>query len=638
MAGNIKGITIEFRGDTTKLDKALRQINSETRAIDKELKQVDKALKFNPTSVDLWRQKQQLLTQKVNETKEKLELLKNEQARMDAEGVDKNSQEYRELQREIIATESKVKTFEGQLKKIGNVNLKAVSEQFKEMGSKLESAGRAMQGISMAAGALAASLGAVAVKSGAWADDLNTMSKQYSIGTRDLQKYAAAADLVDVSVETIAKSHVKLEKNMLSASNGSKNQAEAFDKLGVAYKNSDGSLRDSEEVFNDVITALGKMDNETERDAYAMQILGKSATELNPLIEDNGETYKRVSETFEKYGLDYIDQETLDQANEFNDQLDTIKAIGLITFQSIGAQLAGYLAPALEKVVGWVGKLSQWLSGLSPQVLTVIGVIASLLAVTAPLLIGLGKLATGIGAIINLANTLGIGIGALASPIGIAIAAIVAIIAIGVLLYKNWDTIKAKALQLWTSIKTTFANIKTSITTAINSVKSFLSGAWSSIKSTASSAWQAVKNAIVTPIQNARDKVKGAIDKIKGFFPLKIGKIFSGMKLPHFNVNGGKSPFGIGGKGSPPSISVSWYDKGGIFDSPTIIGVGEKRPEFVGALDDLRKIVREESGGSGLPPIVVNVYGGDEKKAREIAEEAVDILIKRENRRRLAWT
>lgn len=55
MAGNIKGICIEFRGDTTKLDKALRQVNNETRTIDKELRNVDKALKFNPTSVELWR-------------------------------------------------------------------------------------------------------------------------------------------------------------------------------------------------------------------------------------------------------------------------------------------------------------------------------------------------------------------------------------------------------------------------------------------------------------------------------------------------------------------------------------------------------------------------------------------------------
>ena len=76
MAGNVKGITITFAGDTTKLDKALKDIRNNTKSLDKELKQVDNALKFNPTNVDLWRQKQELLTQKVNETKSKLDVLK----------------------------------------------------------------------------------------------------------------------------------------------------------------------------------------------------------------------------------------------------------------------------------------------------------------------------------------------------------------------------------------------------------------------------------------------------------------------------------------------------------------------------------------------------------------------------------
>lgn len=84
MPGNIKGITIRFEGDTTKLDKALREIEKNTRSLDKELKQVDKALKFNPTNVDLWRQKQDILTQKIGETKSKLDLLKQAQAKMDA--------------------------------------------------------------------------------------------------------------------------------------------------------------------------------------------------------------------------------------------------------------------------------------------------------------------------------------------------------------------------------------------------------------------------------------------------------------------------------------------------------------------------------------------------------------------------
>ena len=119
MAGNIRGITIEFAGDTTKLDKALRQIKNSTKDIDAELKQVNKALKFNPTSVELWRQKQDLLKQKIKETENNLKELKNIQAQMDAKGVDKNSEAYRRVQREIIEAESKLKTFNNELRKVG---------------------------------------------------------------------------------------------------------------------------------------------------------------------------------------------------------------------------------------------------------------------------------------------------------------------------------------------------------------------------------------------------------------------------------------------------------------------------------------------------------------------------------------
>ena len=117
MAGNIKGITIEFQGDTTKLDKALRQIKNSTKDIDKELRDVNKALKFNPTSVELWRQKQDLLKQKIKETETNLKELKNIQSQMDANGVDKNSEAYRRVSREIIEAESKLKTFNTELRK-----------------------------------------------------------------------------------------------------------------------------------------------------------------------------------------------------------------------------------------------------------------------------------------------------------------------------------------------------------------------------------------------------------------------------------------------------------------------------------------------------------------------------------------
>lgn len=565
MAGNIKGICIEFRGDTSKLDKSLRQINNETRSIDKELNQVNKSLKFNPTNVELWRQKQQLLTQKVSETKEKLDLLKQAQAQMDNDdSVDKTSKEYRELQRDIIETESKVKNFENQLRQVGNVNLRAASEQVKELGGKLESAGQALMPLSAAGAAVAGGIGALAYKSGQAADDLNTLSKVTGISTYELQKYNAAADLVDVSTEAIAKSHAKLSKNMAAAANGSKTQAAAFEQLGVKVTNADGSLRDSDAVFQDVITALGGMKNETERDALAMQLMGKSAMELNPLIEDQGETYKNVADTLAKYNLDFVDQETLDKANEFNDQLDMMKVLGTTSLSIVGAQLAEYLAPALEKVVELMGKLAEWLSGLDPRLLTVIGAIAALVAGIAPLLIILGKVAFGISSIMSLMSTLGLSFGALMGPVGIVIGIIAALIAIGVLLYKNWDVIKAKLTALKDWFATTFDAIKNKTVAVFN----------------------AIKNAIMTPIRTAVDFVRNMINKIKGFFNFKVS--LPHIKLPHFSIKPKGWKLSDLLKGSIPHLGIDWYAQGGIFNSPSVIGVGEAGPEAVLPIEKLQ--------------------------------------------------
>ena len=165
-SGNIKGITIVFDGDTTKLGKALKDIDSKTRSLDKELRQVNNGLKFNPTNVELWRQKQQLLSEKVDETKKRLDALKLAQKEMDAQGVDKNSAQYRELQREIITTESKLGNFKKQLAEVGNANLKALSQGFAEAGSKIESAGQSLKGLSIAAAGVVASLGAISYKAG----------------------------------------------------------------------------------------------------------------------------------------------------------------------------------------------------------------------------------------------------------------------------------------------------------------------------------------------------------------------------------------------------------------------------------------------------------------------------------------
>jgi len=632
--GKVRGVTITFRGDTTPLEKALKQVSYETKKIDQELRQVDKALKFNPKNVDLLRQKQELLSKKISETKERLDLLRETQSKVDSGEIEMSAEDYRKLQREIIETDSKLKTFNSQLsqvdKTINGMNMQAVSDKFKSVGDSLTKAGDAMKPISAAGAATVAALGALSVKSGAAADDLNTLSKVTGMSTEELQKYSVSADLVDVSVEALAKANQKLRKNMYSAANGSKSQTEAFEKLGISVTDSNGNLRDSDEVFQEAITALGKMTNETERDALAMTLMGKSATELNPLIADQGETYKQVSDTLKKYNLDYVDQETLDKANAFNDSLDTMKAIGTVALQNVGSQLAGYLAPALEKVVDLFGRFAEWLGNLNPKVLAVVGVIASVVAGIAPVLIILGKLAFAISSITGLMASAGLSIGAIATPVGIAIGVIGALIAIGVLLYKNWDKIKVYAGKFRDFIISAFNSIKTKVSGLVNGMVTYVQGRWNALKAFASTTFNSIKDKIVKPIQSAIDKVKAIVAKVKDFFPIKVGNLLSGLKLPHFKLNG---KFSLNPP-SVPKLDIDWYKTGGIFESPSVIGVGEAGSEAVVPLDKFWNKLDAMRGGE--TNIVININGAD-RDPRAIADEVKRMLIREVKGQSLAW-
>lgn len=390
-SGNIKGITIVFDGDTTKLDKALREVRNSTKGIDKELSQINKALKFNPKNTELLAQKQELLKQKIQQTEKSVKDLKNMQAQMDAKGIDSSSEEYRALQREIITTESKLKHFQSELQKTAAQASKIyqVGQAFEDTGKKIEGAGRAMAPLSRAAGAVAAGLGAVTYKAGTMADDLNTLSKQTGISTHDLQMYAAMADLVDVPVETLAKSQSRLKKSMLGASEGG-SQLKYFEQLGISVTDANGNLRDSNDVFQETIKALGQMENETERDAIAMAIFGKSANELNPLIEDAGATYEKVATIMAEHGLEPVSQEELDKANEFNDAIDTIKLVFLQAVQIVGTKIAGYLVPLMEKVVNVAADIASKIAGLDGGALAKIMGISGALAGLSPILIVVG--------------------------------------------------------------------------------------------------------------------------------------------------------------------------------------------------------------------------------------------------------
>lgn len=145
MSKRIKGITIEIDGETKGLDKALGNVNKESGKLQKELKDVEKLLKFNPGNTELLAQKQKLLSDQVNNTREKLDTLRDAQEDVTRafENGDIGEEQYRAFQREIVETESKLKHFEGQLDK-SKSKLDEIGEGFQKSGEKVKAAGDKM--------------------------------------------------------------------------------------------------------------------------------------------------------------------------------------------------------------------------------------------------------------------------------------------------------------------------------------------------------------------------------------------------------------------------------------------------------------------------------------------------------------
>ena len=165
MAGRIAGITIDIGGDTTKLQSALKGVDSKLRNMQFGLRDVNRLMKFDPTSTTLITQKQQLLKESINKTRERLQTLKEAQKQMDDNKVDKNSDQYQRLQREIMATEGKLKNLEKQYSQVASVagtKLQAMGDKMKDLGGKISEAGQA---VTQKLTVPIAALGGIAIKS-----------------------------------------------------------------------------------------------------------------------------------------------------------------------------------------------------------------------------------------------------------------------------------------------------------------------------------------------------------------------------------------------------------------------------------------------------------------------------------------
>lgn len=623
MAGYIKGITIEFGADVSKLNTGLKKAQGTINKTQAELKQINQALKFNPRNTTLLKQKFDLLKLSVTQTEDKLKQLRAMQAKMDAAGVDKTSAQYRQLEREIVKCESQLKQAEAELKAFGSIGKQqvlAVGQAFQSAGAKIKSAGRTitttvsvygMAGIYAGSKLIEMSekqaqaeqklaeiyktrmgVGQQAVKS-----TLQLASAQQKAGVvGDEIQIAAAQQLATYAkYPSTVNTMLPALNNLLvqqKGLNGTQEDAVGLANLfGKAMMGQTGALKRAGISFTDAQAEVLKYGTEEEKAAMIAEVVTQNVGNMN--------------EEFAKTDAGKIQQ----AKNQLGDMGEEIGAVLLPAVADLVRWFQQNLMPVIQRVIDYFKQ--------HPTIAKFALALAGITAVVGPLLMIFGGLVSAIGAIIPIATAVGGAIAAISAPVLAVVAAIAAAIAIGVALYKNWDTIKAKAVAFKTAVMAQFNAFKTSVTTTFNNIKT----------------------AITNPIQTAVNTVKNIIGKLKGMFPLSIGKIFSNLKLPHFSVKG-SAPFGIGGKGEKPSISVSWYKKAMqqpyLFSNATLFGAGERGDEMLYGRQALLKDIAQAVGGNSRQ-IVMNVYGSDNMSVTELANAVERKLIQMQKRRTEAW-
>lgn len=372
----IRGITIDLGVDTSNLTKAFKEVDKQLSNTDKALKDVNKLLKFDGSNVELLGQKQKYLTDAVEQANAKLDEERKMLALIQEQDGDNVSEQQRALAREIEATTQRVNKYQSELESTnktldeqGDKTDKAkgfvgkLSDAFKDAGDKINGMAGVLTGLNQgfelmgkAVNAVKGAYDALIGDTVTLADDLLTQSSVTGLSTDTLQEYGYMAGLVDTDVSTITGSLTKLTKSMDSATSGTGASYEAFQQLGIDVTNADGSLRNANDVFNEAIDKLGQMEEGTERDALSMNIFGKSAKELNPLIDAGSEALEEYRQQAHEMGY-VIDNETLNSLGGVDDNMEILKN----TFESAKRQIATALLPIVEKItiafVEWAGSV-----------------------------------------------------------------------------------------------------------------------------------------------------------------------------------------------------------------------------------------------------------------------------------------
>lgn len=337
----------------------------------------------------------------------------------------------------------------------------------------------------------------------------------------------------------------------------------------------------SEDEFND---KLAKCSTEQERQKLIMETLNN--------------TYKSASDQYKKTNKDVMDANSAQE--RLNGAMAELGRVGEPILTAVKNAVAGMVEAAVPKLESFIRKIKDMRKWMKENKTTVdimkAGVVAATVAVSGFVAVmGFSSAMKKASAAIKLVTVAmkALNVAMKANVIGIIITLIAALVAGFLYLWKNNEGFRNFWISMWDKIKSACGSATKWIKSKFNDLKGAVK--------TVQDSFGKIKSAITDKMDDAREKVKSVIDKIKGFFPLKVGKIFSNLKIPKISVSGGKAPFGIAGKGKLPNFNVKWNAEGGILDKPTIFGMtgdtllggGEAGKEAIAPIDTLQTYIRE---------------------------------------------
>lgn len=297
--GNIKGITIEIGSDTKKFKSGLAELNKSAKDLQNELKYVNQALKHDPKNTDLLRQKQELLTKSVSETKSKLESLKAAKEKADkdmANGTEVNQEQYRRLVREISTTENSLKNLTKEMKNFGSVSaqqIAAAGEDVQELGGKIETVGKK---VSVASAASAAALGASVKLASDYTDAVAKVGTVADLQSVPLEKLRD--DMLQLSTET-GRGAGEIADATYQAISASVDTADAVSFVGTSVGLAKAGFletADAVDVLTTIINAYGLEASDAGRlSDILIQTQNDGKTTVNELSQSMGQVIPLAS-------------------------------------------------------------------------------------------------------------------------------------------------------------------------------------------------------------------------------------------------------------------------------------------------------------------------------------------------------